>query len=145
MRIYVSGAFDHREELAVLAAGLEARGHQVTSSWLYEPPLVFDDTEFSVWERRARANDDMEDIRRADAIVFVTLWPSTSGGRHWEAGAAYAWDKRMFRVGPIDNCFGHLSRIEHFDSFTEFLDFMSGTAPSDRVKRKVTGGVTGIS
>jgi hypothetical protein len=126
LKIYVSGAFDHREELSGLAGGLIARGHEVTSNWLDEPPLVFNDTEYQTWERRARANEDMEDVRRADAIVFVTLWPSTTGGRHWEAGAAYAWGKTMYRIGPIDNCFGHLSCITGFDSVNEFLQYLDG-------------------
>ena len=121
MKVYLSGAFDHRDEVAGLSEFMGRAGITVTSNWLHEPPLAYDATEFDMWERRARANDDMADIRRADAFVYITLWPSTTGGRHVELGMALAWDKRVIRIGPADNMFSHLATIESFETIEAFM------------------------
>ena len=121
MKVYLSAAFDHQEEVQRLADFLRMQGHTVTSNWLHEPPLAYDATGFAAWERRARANDDMADIRRADTLVYISLWPSTTGGRHVELGMALAWDKRVIRIGPADNMFGHLATIEEYPGIGSFM------------------------
>ena len=146
MKIYLSGAFDHRDDIRSIASALEAQGHVTTSHWVDEPPLVFDDTEFSLWERRARANDDVADVRRADVVVVIALWPSTTGGRYWEEGFAFGLGKRIIRVGPPENMFSLLADIEHFDTVDAFLQstetrLTTAAHTARTVTSKVTGGV----
>lgn len=136
MKIYLAAAFDHADDINIVRAALEEQGHVVTSSWLDEPPLGYNDEAYRRWERRARANEDIMDVRRSDAVAFFTFWPSTTGGRHWESGVALERSMtsgvRLIRVGPEENIFSLLSTIEGYETVPEFLDAMGEVAPRSR-------------
>ena len=58
------------------------------------------------------ANEDIEDIRAADVFVTFTERRTagyTSGGRHVEFGLAFAAEKRIMIVGPLENVFHELA------------------------------------
>lgn len=121
MKIYLSASFDARDIIEQYAGVLIQKGHEVTSNWLWEPPKRVGD-EFEAWEFRARANDDLADIDRADAVVMFTEWPSTSGGRHGEFLYGIAKGKRAVIIGPRENVFEYLSVVEQYDTWEDYLD-----------------------
>lgn len=76
---YLAGPYNEREKLLEMAE-TTFRGYHCTSRWLtgvhdLQPPAVC-------------AADDLEDIRRADAMVLYTSKPSTKGGMWVEYGIA---------------------------------------------------------
>lgn len=130
MRVYLSGGFGGQAEIAVLAEALSRFGHEVTSNWLKEPQVYHDDDESHRRWMRGLGNEDVEDIRRADAVVMFTFWPSTTGGRHVELGIGIGmtvanWRKQLVVVGPAEeNVFQHLSMVR-------FVESSEGRSPGD--------------
>ena len=121
-KLYLSASFNLRQDLTLTARELETKGFTITSSWLHEPEVRFDDAATEEWARRARANEDVEDIRRSDAIVVFTQVPSSSGGLHWELGYADALGLDIYVVGPVLNVFMLRSKINHMVSFADLID-----------------------
>ncbi len=127
MKLYVAGSFDHREEISRRADSLRLLGHVVTSNWLNEPPVQHGDSDHEAWEKRARAHEDIMDIRRAEGIVIFTEWPSTSGGYHSELMLAWTEGIEIYVVGPRTSIFFYLSDVQVFDSTEDLaghLDFI---------------------
>jgi len=110
MHLYISGSFAQRERLAAIAGQLEFVGYDVTSSWLYEPPIRFDD-EHADYDKRARANEDLIDIERAEAVLLFTDVPSTSGGFDTELGMALMGRKPVYLYGPRINIFTYMHAV----------------------------------
>ncbi len=130
-KVYLSGTFSNREEWRELAEMLTSQGWEITSNWLQEPTFAHDDLSPDNIERqkRASANEDIEDIWRADAILAFVTPPSTTGGFDRELGMAIAiqrWapgrhDYEIFVIGGEKNVFDHLSSVEVYDTFAEFM------------------------
>jgi len=119
MRIYIAARYDRRFEMLRVAAELMRAGHDVTSRWIEggrgdEPEVV-------------AALEDIGDLARADCLVTFTEEPergvawAARGGRHVEFGVALATGKRMCVVGPHENVFHHLPRVELFANLIELL------------------------
>ncbi len=121
MKLYVSGTLTLMKKRREDAAVLRGHGFDVTSNWLYEPELRVSDPDHEEWELRARANDDVEDITRADAIVLFTEGKSTSGGRDVEFGIALALRKRLFVIDGGYNVFHRRAEAEHFDDLGQLI------------------------
>ncbi len=121
MKLYVSGTLTLMENRREDAALLEAHGHIVTSNWLYEPELRVTDPNHEEWEHRARANDDVEDITRSEAIVLYTEGKSTSGGRDTEFGIALALRRRLFIIDGGYNVFHTRAEVEHFETTLDLI------------------------
>ena len=105
-RVYISGSFQELEDLQEFANFLRAYGYNVTSSWMYEPEALPD----LEWVRRARANEDVEDIRRADVFVMSSEMDTHNGGRHTELGIAIAERKSIHVYGPRPNTFMYVNQ-----------------------------------
>jgi hypothetical protein len=118
MRIYLAARFDRSSEMLDVAATLSRAGHFVTSRWIHgrqnAPDLV-------------SAVEDIEDLADADCLVSFTERPTEGvswaarGGRHVEFGVAVATGKRVCVVGPRENIFHHLPRVEVFRSLDELI------------------------
>lgn len=124
MKLYVSGTLTLVDHRRMDAAILEMHGHIVTSNWLYEPELRVTDPDHEEWEERARANEDVEDIIRADAIVLYTEGVSTSGGRDTEYGIALGLRKRLFVIDGGYNVFHRRAEAEHFETTMDLIDHL---------------------
>lgn len=105
MRVYLAGSFNERERLRRLCRFMSQRGIEVTSSWLEEPELRNDTPAAEDWDLRARANDDWNDIARAEAFIIFTTQPSTTGGRDVELGRALTLGIPTLLIGPRENVF----------------------------------------
>lgn len=113
MNIYIAASYSRIDEANTCAQRLSGDGHNITSYWLTGIPAVEN------WSRGACAKQDIADIIKADCVLVLTGTPSTSGGHHVETGFALALYKRIVLVGPRQNVFHHLPRVEQYSTFDE--------------------------
>lgn len=139
MRIFLAGAFNHRDEIKVVRAALEDQGHTVTSSWLDEPPLPDVGTD---WFRRATAITDLYDLEHSDAMALFTFWPSLSGGWHTELGVALNRGIPVYRVGPEASFYSQLA-AESYDTIDEFVAALADRTPIHTEQVSAMGGLGG--
>lgn len=138
MIVYLAARYSRREELNGYAGRLRAEGFTVDARWLLGAHQVSDDQ--LNWEakvedderqddeaiafRQMCANDDWEDLARADVIVAFSEPPRSNasrGGRHVEFGIALALQKRVVVVGPRENVFHCLPQVAVVRTFDEAL------------------------
>jgi hypothetical protein len=122
MRIYLASRFDRSAEMREVAGRLAAAGHFVTSRWIHGrqscPDLV-------------SAVEDVEDLASADCLVSFTEHATRNvpwaarGGRHVEFGIALGARKRLCIVGPRENIFHHLPKVEVHRSVDELIVSLS--------------------
>jgi hypothetical protein len=118
MRIYLASRFDRSAEMRYAAAALARAGHFVTSRWIHGrqtgPDLV-------------SATEDIEDLASADCLVSFTEHPTqvapwaARGGRHVEFGVALASRLRLCIVGPRENVFHHLPKVEVYATVDDLI------------------------
>lgn len=132
--IYIAGRYDRREELAGYAQELRDRGFTVDCRWLLGTHQIHPNAEKVdvavhpehgiTIEAAPFAQDDYEDLKKADTIVFFSERPesySKRGGRHVEFGMALAWGKRLIVIGDRENVFHCLPQVERFNTWEFFL------------------------
>lgn len=124
MRVYLAARYSRREEIAGVREQLQARGLVVQARWL---DGLHDDA-----PNQLCANDDLDDLSECHALIAFTeerRAVATSGGRHFEAGYAYALGKPVIVVGPEENVFYSLAwaRFETLEALLE--DIVDGTFP----------------
>lgn len=120
MKLYLAHNWAAREYLnnEVLPV-LLAAGHQTTSSWITKTQ--------DPQEQAFNAEQDLEDVRQADALVhFSDQFGSTPGrGKYVELGYAVGIGKPVFVVGSGDETIfyflGDLRRVPDLDSLTKAL------------------------
>lgn len=89
MRIYIAAKYRRRFELRAVVEELTASGHECTSRWI-------DNGEEEAGGAAAAAEMDIQDVLRADAILFIGEpqgSENTGGGRWFELGMAYHANK----------------------------------------------------
>ncbi len=129
MRVYLAAQFARMPELGGYAVELEIAGIAATSRWLLggHEWVGTSDDDIPV-DRLARfAQDDLADIEAADIIVCFTESPGSGparGGRHFEAGYAYAAGKPIVVVGGIENIFYALPGVRHFADWEHALQVL---------------------
>jgi nucleoside 2-deoxyribosyltransferase len=136
MKFYLASRFSRREELRTYRTDLHQLGHIVTSSWI---DLEAEDPSQAV----QCAKRDILDIRNADCLIAFTepeRCEFTRGGRHYEAGYAYAVGKRLILCGPVENVFYTMDDWEKFPDWPALITKL-GTEPHKRrpkvVQRKI--------
>ena len=124
--VYLPARCSRRLELCAYAETLGSLGFRVTSRWLDGSHQVDDrglSVEAPAAERERFASEDWEDVMRADWCVSFTEPPRSSnsrGGRHVEFGAALAAGKRCIVIGPRENVFHCLPRVEVYPAWEDF-------------------------
>ena len=134
-KVYIASAYQRRDQMRTYALDLQRIGWEVTSSWLQQT-LPFDAPvkSFPESEMSKLAEQDVEDIRRAD--IFVTYTEPVSrryprGGRHVEFGIALALHKPILIVGAVENIFHTLiSCGRRFDAWSDLLDWIESNRDS---------------
>jgi nucleoside 2-deoxyribosyltransferase len=128
VKVYLASRYSRRDEMLAYAADLRAIGHEVTSRWilgLHETPpagTAPDSLEHWAW----CAQDDLDDIGRADVLVAFTepegaVAGRARGGRHVELGYALALGKRVIVVGHVENVFCALPGINFYRTWPDAL------------------------
>lgn len=148
MKIYIAAKYERRldDDLKQFRLGLEALGHEITAQWL-------DNAEESKGLREA-AIMDVEDVDRADALIFVGQ-PRGSvnrgGGRWFEFGLAWGLGKRIYAILPDplnapsapnfeyalegrrdESVFTDLPRVLKFDGFDHLIEYLRVTGDAIR-------------
>lgn len=148
MRIYLTGQYGRRVELAGYAEELRDAGHAVTSRWLLGPDQRWgsaaigreaealaegeSESEAAQAVRRNCADQDWQDINAAGTFIAFTEPPGSTaarGGRHVELGMALAMrrirllgsSRRIIVVGPRENFFCYLPEVEWYATWPEAL------------------------
>lgn len=127
MKAYLASRYSRRDELREYRTLLENAGIKVTSRWLDETEpldgrLVNRDSRF--WKFHAEI--DIEDVKRADMLVFFAESPDTAtprGGRHVEFGLALALGKAIYVISEHspENIFHYLEGVTYYKTFDDFL------------------------
>jgi len=132
MKIYLAARYDRREELCHYADKLRGEGYTVDCRWLNgshqlhpgaEKVEAAEDT--MPMEAGAFAQDDIEDLRNADILIFFSERPSANskrGGCHVEFGIALALGHRLIVVGARENVFHCLPDVEQYHCFDDCLE-----------------------
>jgi hypothetical protein len=140
MRIYLASRYSRRLELCAYREQLRTMGHDVQARWLdgkhqldNRGTPIGDDGEKLVEEgadarngelRAKFANDDYEDVTRADCVISFTEPPrsdASRGGRHVEFGIALAQLTKVIVIGYRENIFHWLPEVLFFETFEEAL------------------------
>lgn len=134
-KFYFASSFARKPEIVEYAAQLVAKGHEVTSRWLFEdheadvtqPGELNPDTGPGL----QFANDDILDIQRSDAVVWFSSTTGDGqqlskgrGGRHTEFGLSLAFMKPIYLIGERENAFH--ARVPNKRKFYSFRDFILG-------------------
>lgn len=129
--IYIAARYNRRTDLRPMAELLQAIGHEVTAQWLWDG-----EESKSIQEVAIR---DVEDVRRADILVFVgepQASENRGGGRWFEFGMAHALGKRCIAVLDMDPTQGghdHLP-IGHESVFTALPNVEIVTSQDELIK-----------
>ena len=107
MRIYLASGFNWRHNFRTLAKNIEAKGHTVTSSWIWLDERPERNTED--WDNFAKkiAASNLIDLLRSDALVIDTrgIRPDGNGGSDSELGFALAKGWPIYLIGDKRNTF----------------------------------------
>jgi hypothetical protein len=135
MDYYLAARYQRREELCVYAQVLRSNGHIVRSRWLLgghqlhagasqldSPSGFVNDTDGITMQAQPFAVDDLEDIQNSNVVISFTEKPDSGGrgGRHVEFGIALALGKKLIIIGPRENVFHCLPKVEQYTSWDEF-------------------------
>jgi hypothetical protein len=64
---------------------------------------------------------DVDDVRRADGLIFFSEDHEGGGGRHVELGLALAWSKNVIVVGQREHIFHRLPQVSVVDQWADAL------------------------
>ncbi len=126
MKAYLAAQYARRDELREHKTILEPLGIEVTSRWLeeQEPLNSHMGEKPDAWYVET-ATIDLEDVDRADAVIFFSENPRIGvprGGRHVEFGYALGTNKVVYVIGPKENVFHYIERVYHFETLSEFIE-----------------------
>ena len=115
MRIYVATKFNNMARAAEVMRLLEAHGHTITHDWTTP--------EHHFRPRVQCAEDDIEGVRQADAVVLLQV--DAMRGAWIETGAALALGKTVFVLGyDGEPVFLDLPRVVHAKDTSHLLDLI---------------------
>ena len=123
MKVYLTARFARKDEMATYAGDLNRLGYVVTCRWLeveFDPGTPLSHPNWS-----QPAQQDLDDIRRADAVVSFT---ETSGGgaaRHVELGIGLGLGKRVYIVGRAEHLFHTLPQLEVYPDWNALIRAMT--------------------
>lgn len=125
MRLFLAGSWNAKEHLRAARTMCEEAGHEVTSTWLDEPPI---DTS-NPFLMKVMGLNDWHDVKRAGMLVMFREWESTSGGMFVEMGIALERGMPIAGVGkPNTGVYDHLPEVVWYDNLDELLEAISEKA-----------------
>ncbi len=127
MRIYLASRYSRIGQMGEVANMLRSMGHRITCRWIEGDHQIEDrelDTPAAEEKRERFALEDFSDIAASDCVISFTEVPRSStsrGGRHVELGIALGLGLRVVVVGPRENVFHCLPRVEVFPDVNAML------------------------
>jgi hypothetical protein len=119
MKMYLTARFARRDEMATYAEDLNRLGHTVTSRWL---AVEFDpETPLSHPRWSQLAQQDVDDIRRADALICFTETGGGGAARQVEFGIGLGLGKRIYIVGNAEHLFHTLAQLEVYSEWNTLV------------------------
>jgi nucleoside 2-deoxyribosyltransferase len=119
MKLYIAANFRDRAEISKLMRLAEARGHFITCDWTKEASPPQDSQEFSAF-RTARALEDLDGVRAADAMVLIDH--EHGKGMYVEMGVAIERQKPVVVVAQkYPQIFFSLPNVTHAADFEAAL------------------------
>lgn len=108
MKVYIAAPWVRRADAIEIGKQFTAAGIEVTSRWFHHPGDPNDATGLTsdAREVRRQALEDIEDVKRSDALVVLNL--QKSEGKAVETGIAIANDIPFISVGKRSNIFQSL-------------------------------------
>lgn len=120
MNVYLAARYERRAEMFVLSLELQRYNITVTSRWINGSHDEGDnDLPTSTIARFAQ--EDIEDLKRADVLVFFAEKTRGRGGRHVELGYALALERPVIIVGGHEHIFSYLPEIVHVPDWDRAL------------------------
>jgi hypothetical protein len=126
VKVYIAGTFTAQARLRPMADALRSQGHDIVSSWLYEPQPHPPHLAFGALHE-ALADKCIAEVFSAECIILDRFGESTSGGRYVEWGVACHPRelKLRYTVGPgPDLVFAH-KRHRHFENWDDVLSYFT--------------------
>lgn len=130
LKIYFAAAWGRRDEIRQIVEDLQrSLGIQSTSRWLYEPTSSIKKGDGF---RRRRAQEDVQDVLKADMLVRFSddlsgrTVPAklATGSRMFEMGLAYRAGKKIVVCGGHQPIFDYLPGITHVRHLGELKTFL---------------------
>lgn len=127
-KVYLAARYSQKGDMQCVAAILQAKGIEVTSSWLSEqwPPGTTMD-QIDVKELAMYAEQDLADIAAVDTLILFSIDPMIAGvrgGRHVEFGYALGIVRRVIVVGVHENIFHYIPKVEHCATIVDLLKLL---------------------
>jgi hypothetical protein len=121
MTFYTAGPWKDREQVREIAEKLRAAGYTVNSRWLEVEDVADDDPKREQYLREQAIND-LEDVFKADALLYVNS--RKSEGKATELGVAIASLKPIVIVGGRENNVFLNLNIPAFPTIDEAITWM---------------------
>lgn len=123
MNIYLASRYSRHPEMQTIAHQLIARGHTVTSRWIWGEHAAYDSRILDLELRHQSAlfaRDDLDDLAAAECFIgFSDGSGGSRGGRHAEFGLALALKKRLVIIGGAEHVFHCLPEVEHYGALPD--------------------------
>ena len=117
MKLYI--ASHSQEEARKIAVMCINMGHQITSRWLQED---FSKTShYADADKCLIADNDYDEVTKADALVLLSSPYRVPGGKFIEAGIALGQLKMVYVIGARENILLYHTRVEQFVSIEDLL------------------------
>lgn len=118
MRVYLAGPWAARKSLVAEARGeLRSAGFIVDCRWIDFYEAAEDESHEAVVKREAE--NDLDDIEAADALLVYNPGGLISEGKAFEQSWAYSIGMPVIIVGPYTNVFQRLDGITRVDTLPE--------------------------
>ena len=125
MKLYI--ASHSQEEARKIASICSQAGHEITSRWLQED---FSKTsQYTDDDKCLIADNDYDDVTKADALVLLFTPYRVPGGKFVEAGIALGQLKMVYVIGARENMLLWHTRVKQFVSIEDFLKSVSVKTP----------------
>lgn len=126
--VYLASRSEDRDHIKIVARKLRNKNIAITSRWLRYGGMVYQNVaKMSEAEAmRMVAVHDLSDIDDADIVIVFSPKNALkigTGGRHFEAGYAYATGKPLIVVGKRGNAFHYLPGVPLVDE-KDLIDYI---------------------
>ena len=119
MKVYLAARFARKDEMVTYAEDLDRLGHEVTSRWLEVEVDPGTPLSHPTWSQLAQ--QVLDDIRRADALISFTEASGGGSARQVELGIGLGLGKRVYIVGSAEHLFHTLPLLQVYPDWDALI------------------------